>query len=143
MQVYTSTAGSLDQYDVKGLALMDATRDPLLPNLPTVMESGVEAYYSQWMPLLAPRACPPTSRPRFPTPCARPCSLPSSWSASQAEPRSRLSGQQGLPRIRGGGIRPQRRSHQGADGEVIARPPYFQPEKTKGVIMRERRMSSS
>lgn len=58
VQVYTSTAGSLDQYDVKGLALMDATRDPLLPNLPTVMESGVEAYYSQWMPLLAPKGLP-------------------------------------------------------------------------------------
>ena len=54
VQVYTSTAGSLDQYDVKGLAL----------------------------PFSPPRACPPTSRPRFPTPCARPCSLPSSWSAS-------------------------------------------------------------
>lgn len=58
VQVYTSTAGSLDQYDVKGLALMDATRDPLLPNLPTVKESGVEAYYSQWMPLLAPKGLP-------------------------------------------------------------------------------------
>ena len=58
VQVYTSTAGSLDQYDVKGLALMDATRDPLLPNLPTVRESGVEAYYSQWMPLLAPKGLP-------------------------------------------------------------------------------------
>lgn len=46
------------QYDVKGLALMDATRDPLLPNLPTVKESGVEAYYSQWMPLLAPKGLP-------------------------------------------------------------------------------------
>ena len=52
------SAGSLDQYDVKGLALMDATRDPLLPNLPTVKESGVEAYYSQWMPLLAPKGLP-------------------------------------------------------------------------------------
>lgn len=58
VQVYTSTAGSLDQYDVKGLALMDATRDPLLPNLPTVKECGVEAYYSQWMPLLAPKGLP-------------------------------------------------------------------------------------
>ena len=58
VQVYTSTAGSLDQYDVKGLALMDATRDPLLPSLPTVKESGVEAYYSQWMPLLAPKGLP-------------------------------------------------------------------------------------
>ncbi|MFQ9867821.1 MAG: Bug family tripartite tricarboxylate transporter substrate binding protein [Bilophila wadsworthia] len=75
VQVYTSTAGSLDQYDVKGLALMDATRDPLLPNLPTVRESGVEAYYSQWMPLLAPKGLPADVRPHFPTPCARPCSL--------------------------------------------------------------------
>ena len=37
---------------------MDATRDPLLPNLPTVKECGVEAYYSQWMPLLAPKGLP-------------------------------------------------------------------------------------
>ena len=37
---------------------MDAARDPLLPNLATVKESGLEAYYSQWMPLLAPKGLP-------------------------------------------------------------------------------------
>ena len=42
----------------RGWPYLDATRDPLLPNLPTVKESGVEAYYSQWMPLLAPKGLP-------------------------------------------------------------------------------------
>lgn len=37
---------------------MDTTRDPLLPNLPTVRESSVEAYYSQWMLFLTPKGLP-------------------------------------------------------------------------------------
>ncbi len=58
VQTYTSTAGVLEKFDVKGLVLLDAARDPLLPNLPCIKELGVEAYYSQWMPLLAPKDLP-------------------------------------------------------------------------------------
>ena len=92
VQVYTSTAGSLDQYDVKGLALMDATRDPLLPNLPTVKESGVEAYYSQWMPF-APKGLPADIKATLSDAMRKAMQSPEFVERlPQAEPRSRLSG---------------------------------------------------
>lgn len=57
-QVYTTTAGALTKFDVKALALLDKDRSPLLPDLPSISESGKEVFYSQWMVLVAPKKVP-------------------------------------------------------------------------------------
>ena len=58
VQMYTTTAGALAQFDVKGLALMDSKRDDKLPDLPTLGEKNIEAYFSQWFVLMAPKGIP-------------------------------------------------------------------------------------
>ncbi len=65
-QIYASTAGVLGKYDVKGLALLDAERDPLLPDLPSIKECvpadkqqwASMLYVSQWMALIGPKGLP-------------------------------------------------------------------------------------
>lgn len=56
--VYTTTAGALTKFDVKALALLDKARSPLLPDLPSISESGKDVFYSQWMVLVAPKKVP-------------------------------------------------------------------------------------
>jgi tripartite-type tricarboxylate transporter receptor subunit TctC len=56
--VYTTTAGALSKFDVKALALLDKERSPLLPDLPSISESGKDVFYSQWMVLVAPKEIP-------------------------------------------------------------------------------------
>lgn len=56
--VYTTTAGALSKFDVKALALLDKNRSPLLPELPSISESGKNVFYSQWMVLVAPKEVP-------------------------------------------------------------------------------------
>jgi tripartite-type tricarboxylate transporter receptor subunit TctC len=56
--VYTTTAGALTKFDVKALAILDKERSPLLPDLPSISESGKDVFYSQWMVLVAPKAVP-------------------------------------------------------------------------------------
>jgi tripartite-type tricarboxylate transporter receptor subunit TctC len=56
--VYTTTAGALTKFDVKGLALLDKDRSPLLSDLPTISESGKDVFYSQWMVLVATKKVP-------------------------------------------------------------------------------------
>lgn len=66
VQVYTSTAGVLGKYDVRGLALLDGERDALLPDLPSIKElvpadkqqSASNLYISQWMALIGPKGLP-------------------------------------------------------------------------------------
>ncbi|GAB6147415.1 tripartite tricarboxylate transporter substrate binding protein [Desulfocicer niacini] len=57
-QIYTTTAGALTKFDVKALALLDKDRSPLLPDLPSISESGKDVFYSQWMVLVAPPKIP-------------------------------------------------------------------------------------
>ena len=56
--VYTTTAGALTKFDVKALALLDKDRFSLLPDLPSISESGKDVFYSQWMVLVAPQKVP-------------------------------------------------------------------------------------
>lgn len=57
-QVYTTTAGVLNKFDVKALAILDPERSPYHPDVPSINESGKQVYISQWMPLVAPRGLP-------------------------------------------------------------------------------------
>lgn len=57
-QIYTTTAGALTKFDVKALALLDKERSPLMPDLPSICESGKDVFYSQWMVLVAPPKVP-------------------------------------------------------------------------------------
>jgi tripartite-type tricarboxylate transporter receptor subunit TctC len=56
--VYTTTAGALTKFDVKALAILDKERSPLIPDLPSISESGKDVFYSQWMVLVAPKNVP-------------------------------------------------------------------------------------
>ena len=59
VQVCTTTAGVLEKYDVKALAILDEERSSLNPDIPSVKEAGKEVYVSQWMPLVAPKGLAP------------------------------------------------------------------------------------
>lgn len=57
-QVYASTAGVLEKFDVKPLLAFSPERMASLPNIPAAGEIGTSIFYSQWMPLLAPKGLP-------------------------------------------------------------------------------------
>ena len=57
-QLYTTTAGVLQKFDVKALAILDAERSTFNPEIPSIKETGKEVYISQWMPLVAPKGLP-------------------------------------------------------------------------------------
>jgi tripartite-type tricarboxylate transporter receptor subunit TctC len=59
VQIYTSTAGALEKFDVKALAILN--REPSLfhPEVPSISKYGQEIFISQWMPLVAPKGLPP------------------------------------------------------------------------------------
>ena len=52
--------GHIKAGKLRALAVTGATRSPQLPDVPTVMESGVPGYEAYvWMGLLAPKGTPP------------------------------------------------------------------------------------
>ena len=57
-QVYTTTAGALTKFDVKALSILDKSKSNLLPDLPSISESGEDVFYSQWMVLVATKKVP-------------------------------------------------------------------------------------
>ncbi len=58
IQVYVSTAGVLETFQVKPMVLLAPERLKVLPEIPSVKEFGKEVYYSQWMVLMAPEKTP-------------------------------------------------------------------------------------
>ena len=44
--------------DLKVLAILGEERSPVLPDVPTASEEGIEAYYSTWVGLYAPKGLP-------------------------------------------------------------------------------------
>lgn len=58
IQVYVSTAGVLETFQVKPMVLLAPERLKVLPEIPSVKEFGKEVYYSQWMVLMAPKDTP-------------------------------------------------------------------------------------
>lgn len=59
VQVYTSTAGSINQFDTKPLAILDIAPDSGLPSIPVATEAaGAPVIYSQWMPVFGPKGVP-------------------------------------------------------------------------------------
>lgn len=58
IQVYVSTAGVLETFQVKPMALMAPERLQALPAIPSIQEFGKPIYYSQWMVLMAPKKTP-------------------------------------------------------------------------------------
>lgn len=63
-----SLVGPLQGKAIKGLAILDRTRDPLLPNLPTIAELGhPELEIETWYGLYAPAGTPKEARERLAT----------------------------------------------------------------------------
>lgn len=54
ISVYFTTAGVLEKYNVKALAILDSERSEFNPDIPSIKEAGKEVYISQWMPLVGP-----------------------------------------------------------------------------------------
>ena len=57
-QLYATTAGTIKNFEVKPLLLLNAERDPAFPDCPTSKEEGKDLFISQWTCLFAPKNVP-------------------------------------------------------------------------------------
>ena len=58
VQVYTTSAGTLDSFDIKPLVFMGETRNPSYPDVPTFKDLGKNLTASQWAVLMGPKDLP-------------------------------------------------------------------------------------
>lgn len=58
VDVYTTTAGVLNKHDLKALAILAPEPSAKLPEIPSVIQSGKEVFYSQFITLVAPKDIP-------------------------------------------------------------------------------------
>ena len=83
--------GQVQAGKLRPIAVTTAARSPVLPDVPTIAETGLPGYDTGvWWGFLAPPACPPTSRPSSPRIAPKPCRWRPCASAcsSSARPRS-------------------------------------------------------
>ncbi|HJD98133.1 tripartite tricarboxylate transporter substrate binding protein [Mailhella massiliensis] len=57
-QLYATTAGTIKNFEVKPLVLLNTERDPAFPDCPTSKEEGKDLVISQWTCLFAPKNVP-------------------------------------------------------------------------------------
>ncbi|MBR4422934.1 MAG: tripartite tricarboxylate transporter substrate binding protein [Mailhella sp.] len=57
-QLYATTAGTIKNFDVKPLVVLNADRDPAYPDCPTAKEEGKDLLISQWFCLFGPKSLP-------------------------------------------------------------------------------------
>ena len=58
IQWYITAPAALSKFDVKALAVLDSKRDNMLPDLPTISESGHDIFFSQWVLLYGTKGIP-------------------------------------------------------------------------------------
>ncbi len=57
-QLYATTAGTIKNFEVKPLVILNAERDKAYPDCPTAKEEGKDLLISQWFCLFAPKSAP-------------------------------------------------------------------------------------
>ncbi|MBV6304187.1 tripartite tricarboxylate transporter substrate binding protein [Candidimonas humi] len=66
IEAYATSMGMVKEGKLKVLAVTSAKRDPVLPNIPTIAESGYPGYEtSYWIGLLGPAGMPPAVRAKL------------------------------------------------------------------------------
>ncbi len=104
----------LHEGNIRGLAVLRDARIPELPDVPTMIESGVKGVEgSSWSGVLAPAGTPPPSSSACARKSSRACARPSSPASSSDGRRCTVHDGRGIRSVHRQRIHPHRRDHAG------------------------------